>query len=376
MRNRLLFFYSFQFSGHHRAALALQSAFKAEYPDIQTLALEFFQSAYPRIGRALTNWYPKMMKEIPNLWRAFYSYLYCNQDFADATRDIRKFFNWLYFAKLERTLKEYKPDAIICTQAAPCHVVSAYKREKGNGLPLVAVITDYLVHPYWLDDKVDLYIVPTEETRGNLIDRGIPEGKIKEIGIPIDPKFTISCDKQKRRKEIGLAGEVVTLLITGGSRGMVPVEKILRLLCQVNVRFQAIVVTGKNKKLWWRIKKMERGLSFTTKVLSYTDKMDSLMDASDLIITKPGGLTSAEALAKGLPLIIVKPLPGQEERNGRYLIDQGAGLWIDHLKDLPEVIEELVISPSKKEAMSRKAQLLARPRAGWETAKAIMELLG
>jgi len=371
MRSKILFFYSSQDSGHHRAAQALQSAFRLLYSDVETLALDSIECAYPRTGRVMIDWYPKIIKKIPNLWRA----LYDNLDFADAIRDLRKFINRFYFGKMGSILKEHNPDAIICTQAAPCHVAAAYKGERKNGLPLVAVITDYLVHPYWLHDHVDLYIVPIKEAKENLIERGIPEGKIKEIGIPIDPKFTISYDKRKRRSELGLPTEMTTLLITGGSRGMIPLQKILRLVSQVNAPFQAIIVTGRNKKLWLKVKRMERNLTFTTKLLSYTETMDSLMDASDLIITKPGGLTSAEALAKGLPLIIVKPIPGQEERNGRYLIDQGAALSVDHLKDLPEIIEELLLSPLKIEDMSRKAQLLARPKAAEETARAIMELV-
>ncbi|MDH5174915.1 MAG: glycosyltransferase, partial [Elusimicrobiota bacterium] len=213
------------------------------------------------------------------------------------------------------------------------------------------------------------------ETKETLVERGIPGRKIKEIGIPIDPKFMSSYDKLKKRAELGLPGEVTTLLIAGGSQGLIPVQRILRLLSQVNTPFQAIIVAGRNKRLWLRAKKMGKKLAFTTKVLSYTNSMDKLMDASDLIITKPGGLTSAEALAKGLPLIIVKPIPGQEERNGRYLIDQGAALAVEHLKDLPEVIEELLLSPQKIEEMSQKAQLLARPKAAEEAAKAIMELV-
>lgn len=371
MLNKLLFLYSSQDSGHHRAAQALQSAFKLLYSNVETLALDSIECAYPRTGRVIIDWYPKVIKKIPLIWRA----LYDNQDFADATRDLRRFLNRFYFGKMGSILKEHKPDAIICTQAAPCHVAAAYKKEKGNGLPLAAVITDYLVHPYWLHDKVDLYIVPTEETKGTLIRKGIPGRKIKHIGIPIDPKFMSSYDKMRKRSELGLPAEVTTLLIAGGSRGMIPVERILRLLSQVKAPFQAIVVTGRNSKLWLRVKKKERNLPFTTTVLGFTKIMDSLMDASDFIITKPGGLTSAEALAKGLPLIIVKPIPGQEERNGRYLIDQGAALAVEHLKDLPEVIEELLLFPEKIEEMSHKAQLLARPKAAEEAAKAIMELM-
>ncbi|MFQ5867033.1 MAG: glycosyltransferase [bacterium] len=370
MRSKILFFYTSQDSGHHRAARAIETAFRP-YSDVETLALDSIKCAYPRTGRMMINWYPKVIRKMPQIWRA----LYDNQDLADAMRDVRKVMNRLYFAKMERILEEHKPNAIICTQAAPCHVAAAYKKEKGNGLPLVAVITDYLVHPYWLHDQVDLYIVPTEEAKETLIERGIPGGKIKEIGIPIDPKFVSSYDKLKRRSELGLAREVTTLLITGGSRGMIPVKKILRLLSQVNALFQAIMVAGRNRRLWLRVKRMERNLAFTTKVLSYTESMDSLMDASDLIITKPGGLTIAEALAKGLPLIIVRPIPGQEERNGRYLIDQGAALAVDHLKELPEVMEELLLSPLKIEEMSRKAQVLARPKAAEESARAIMELV-
>jgi len=371
MPNKILFFYSSQDSGHHRAAQALQRAFKVLHSNVETLALDSIECAYPRTGRVLIDWYPKVIKKIPLIWRA----LYDNQDLADATRDLRKFINRFYFGKMGSILKEYNPDAIICTQAAPCHVAAAYKKEKGNGLPLAAVITDYLVHPYWLHDNVDLYIVPTEETKETLMERGIPGRKIRHIGIPIDPKFMSSYDKLERRSELGLPAEVTTLLITGGSRGMIPVGKILRLLSQVKAPFQVIVVVGRNRKLWARIKRKEGNLPFKTMVMGYSKIMDTLMDASDLIITKPGGLTSAEALAKGLPLIIVKPIPGQEERNGRYLIDQGAALAVDHLKELPEVIEELVSSPLKIREMSQKARLLARPEAAEESVKAIMELV-
>jgi len=370
MRSKILFFYSSQDSGHHKAAQALQTAFSL-HADFETLALDSIECAYPRMGRVMIDWYPKVIKKIPHLWRVVYD----NLDLANATRDIRKLINRLYFGKIENILKEHKPSIIICTQAAPCHVAAAYKSEKRNGLPLVAVITDYLVHPYWVHDHVDLYIVPTEETKETLVERGIARTRIRKIGIPIAPQFMNSGDKSKIRSELDLSPEVTTLLVTGGSRGMIPLKKILRLLSEVNAPFQAIIVAGRNRRLWWRIKKMERELSFTTRVLSYTDKMDSLMDASDLIITKPGGLTSAEALAKGLPLIIVKPIPGQEERNGRYLIDQGAALGIEHLKDLPEVIENLLLSPPKIEEMSQKARVLARPKAAEQAATAIMELL-
>jgi len=370
MRKNILFFYSSQDSGHHRAAQALQKAFTF-HSDFDTLALDSIECAYPRTGRIMIDWYPKVIKGIPHLWRVIYD----NLDLANATRDIRKLINRLYFGKIESILKEHKPSIIICTQAAPCHVAAAYKGEKRNGVPLVAVITDYLVHPYWLHDRVDLYIVPTEETKETLVERGIAGTKIREIGIPIDPKFMNYCDKLKIRSELGLSPELTTLLVTGGSRGMIPLQKLLSLLSQVNARFQAIVVAGRNRKLWWRVKKMEKKLPFMTKVLSYTDRMDSLMDASDLIITKPGGLTSAEALAKGLPLVIVKPIPGQEERNGRYLIDQGAALGVNHLKELPEVIEELLLSSERREEMSRKARILARPRAAEETVRAIIELV-
>ena len=370
MPSKILFFYTSQDSGHHRAARALQSAFR-RYSNIETIALDSIQCAYPKMGTKVFDWYPKVIKKIPHIWRA----LYDNHDFADGIRELRKFVNRLHFAKIETILKEHSPNAIICTQAAPCHVAASYKMEKGNGLPLVGVITDYLVHPYWLHDRVDLYIVPTEEAKETLMERGIPGEKIREIGIPIDPKFTSSYNKLKRRSELGLSQEVTTLLITGGSRGMIPVRKILRLLSEVNAPFQAIIVVGRNRKLWVRVKKVERKLAFTTKVLGYTERMDSLMDASDLIITKPGGLTCAEALAKGLPLIIVKPIPGQEERNGRYLIDRGAALGIDHLKNLPGIIEQLLLSPLKIEEMSRNAKLLARPKAAEEAVTAIMELM-
>jgi len=370
MPRKILFLYTSKDSGHHRAAQALQSAFKL-YSDVETLALDSIQCAYPKMGTRVFDWYPKLIRKIPHIWRV----LYDNQNLADATKEIRKLINRLYFARTETILEEHNPNAIVCTQAAPCHVVSAYKREKGNGLPLVAVITDYLVHPYWLHDQVDLYIVPTDEAKETLVERGIPGEKIKEIGIPIDPKFMNSCDKFNTRVELGLVPDMATLLITGGSRGMIPVKRILGLLSLIDAPFQAIIATGRNSKLLLSVKKVERKLPFITKVLSYTENMDGLMDASDLIITKPGGLTSSEALAKGLPLIIVKPIPGQEERNGRYLIDQGAALRVEYLRDLPGVIEQLLLCPLKIGEMSRKAKSLARPKAAQESARAIMELV-
>ncbi len=371
MDARVLFLYVSFSSGHQRASEAIEDAFKKLYPAVETKGVNSFNYAYPVIEKVLGRTYFEILKRTPQLW----GYLYDNKSILDATAEIRGLLSRLNSRKFRRLISDFSPDAVVCTQAAPCAVISKLKNQKAPFLKLVAVITDYRSHAYWVYNNVDLYIVPTKEVETDLIRCGIKKERVKILGIPIDPKFQNKGVKTKIRQSLNLNPHLVTILVMGGGQGFGPIEEILSELALVELPFQTIIIAGKNKRLYRNLKNIYQNLPFPVKLLSFTKNIDEIMEASDMIITKPGGLTSSEALVKGLPIIIVDPIPGQEERNSQFLIKNKVALRVDDENTLSEVISELLNFPSKLRQMRINALNLAKPDAAFTSAKVIMKLI-
>jgi processive 1,2-diacylglycerol beta-glucosyltransferase len=345
-------------------------ALNAMYPQVDARGLDSFSYAYPRIQKVVGRTYLELLKRTPKLW----GYLYDNRNVLEATVEIREVLSRLNSGKFRKIITGFAPHAVVCTQAAPCAVLSNLKR-KQPWLKLVGIITDYKAHAYWAYNNVDLYIVPTQEVREDLLKYGIKRDRIKVLGIPIDPKFQVRGSKIRIRQQLKLNPNLTTILVMGGGQGFGPIGDILGELSKVKPPFQTIIVTGKNKKLYRSLKKINGTFSFPVKLMSFTRRIEEIMDAADIIITKPGGLTSSEALAKGLPIIIVDPIPGQEERNSQFLVKEKVALRIDDINDISKVISNLLNSPAKMNQMSLRAVGLSKPRAAIDAAQVIMKLL-
>ena len=265
----------------------------------------------------------------------------------------------LFSQKIVKFIKTFRPDAIICTHVFAALMVSSLK-EKGIDAPTYGIVTDYTLHPYWNETNIDYYVIPNEFLSYQTVLKGIKKEKILPFGIPISSKFNKKMDKAMAREILNLDNKP-TILMMSGSMGYGNMIKLLEAVCSVPFDFQVITVCGNNKNLKKKIDKK----SFNKKVYNYgfTDKVDNFMDAADIIITKPGGLTVSEALAKELPMVLTNPIPGHEFRNREFLVNMGAAAADSKTYFLDEIIAQLFENPKRLEIMRESIKLIRKPEA-------------
>jgi processive 1,2-diacylglycerol beta-glucosyltransferase len=267
-------------------------------------------------------------------------------------------------------LKEFRPDAVLCTHYLPLETLSWLRQRKDGLRPLVvSIVTDFEAHALWMEPCVDLYCVATEETKARLVARGAAAEKVVATGIPISAKFAAKTDVKAVRKALGLRDDLPVLLALGGGFGMGPLAKILAELDRVEQIFQTVVVTGRNEELRRELASQDR--KHPTRVLGYASNMHELMAVADLIISKPGGLTSSEVLAMGKPLFIVSPIPGQEAANSDFLLERGAAAKANRVEDLPFRLGQL-LGTKKLTQMARAAKALGRPHAAAQICEQVL----
>lgn len=367
---RILFLYATNNSGHQKAAEAIKKSLYHISDNIKTSEIDFFTHSYPNLGPFFSKMYLEIMRSIPQTW----DYLYDNQGVASITKEIRRLFNFLNIPKLYKILKNFNPDAIVCTQAVPAGFIAAEKEKGKIQSPLFVTITDFVANPYWPDKEVDCYFVPDEEIKEQLIERNVPGERIMLTGIPIDSSFSQKMPKTNIRRRLGLRPGAPTVLIMGGSQGLGQIWEAVNELLSHQTNIQIIIITGQNRYLCRHLRKKYKGQK-NIKIFSRIKNISALMDASDLLISKPGGLTSAEAMSKGLPMIILSPLPGQEERNASYLVKNGVAERCSNVSMLPKMVEKFFSHPNKLMRFNTQALKMARPYASVDIANHILKFV-
>jgi processive 1,2-diacylglycerol beta-glucosyltransferase len=368
MAKRVLFLYISPSSGHQHASDAIREALSILEPNWETFGIDSFTYAYPKIGKLIARAYLEVLRRTPTLW----NYVYDNPDVETATREIREVLNLLSASKMQTLIEKHSPEAIVCTQAAPCSVFAAEKRRGALSIPLIAVVTDFAIHSYWVYKEVDLYCVASEEARKDLARYGIDASKIVVTGIPISPQFLKHRRQESVRARLGLDVRRPTVLVMGGSQGMGPLQETIDRLSELPI--QCIVATGLNRELY-RLLLKSHGRNRRMRFFGYTRQIPLLMEASDLFISKPGGLSSSEALAKGLPMILTNPIPGQEERNARYLERMGVADQADSPEEIAAKVSDLLQNPLRRNRMIERTREIARPYASIEIARWICRLV-
>jgi processive 1,2-diacylglycerol beta-glucosyltransferase len=359
-------------SGHKKASDAIKKALQKQYlNDISFIDINALDYFFPVTKRIILTSYLEIVKSNPYVWE----YLYDNPKIAKLTVKLKELFNTLKSKRLKKKIfNGFIPDIVVCTHAFPCGVFSAFKQNVDNNLPLIGITTDFDIHAYWIYSNVSYYLVSTKEIADKLIDYGISARQIEVTGIPISPLFRVVDNKERIRNKLNI-DNLPTILIMGGSYGLGPIDKIVTYLNLLPQLFQIIVVTGNNKRLYRILKKLSLQMERPVWIYGYVDNVYELMQASDILITKPGGLTSAESLACGLPMIIVNPIPGQEERNSSYLVKHGAAVKVAHEGEVDEVVNILLRKPDILTKMREEALKIARPDACMRTAEIIMSLI-
>lgn len=365
---RILLLYISEVSGHHRATLAIENALKILNPEVEVLNLNAFNYTNPVTEKIINRLYLGVIKRTPGIW----DYLYDNPSIVKRTQKIKESIHKHNSPKLKKLFDEFRPDAVVCSQAFPCGMVADFKKTYVSRLPLLGVLTDYAPHSYWLYDTVDYFIAPSEDVLERFIQKGVPAEKIKVYGIPIDPRFTLKHNKEKLAGEFALNIDKPIILAMGGGQGLGPLVKIVSAFKKMRLDSQLVVVAGSNKKLYRRLKRKIKSSQKKICLFGLIANIDELMEISTLIITKAGGLTTAEAVAKGLPMVIVKPLPGQEEINTTYFLNRGAAVKITDEKLMPQFIQGLLASPATLKAMSDAALRMSKPNASFDIAKLVL----
>lgn len=370
LKRRALLLYISEVSGHHQATLAIESALRVLDSNIEILNLNAFNYTTPISEKIINQLYIRVIKRTPKIWK----YLYDNPSVIKNTQQIKKIIHKLNSPKIKMLIDRFNPSCIVCTQAYPCGMIADCKRSFGLNIPLIGVLTDYMPHSFWIYNDVDYYIVPAEEIKQQFIQKGVEPKKIINFGIPIDPKFVTSKNKELIVRKYGLNPTKAIILIMGGGQGIGPIKKIVNSLEAIAFDLQIIVISGVNKKLTKWLKQKSTKSEKKILALEYVQTIDELMEIATLIITKPGGLTTAESLAKGLPLLIVNPIPGQEVANANFLSKKGAGIKVESIDEFSKIVEELLINRRKLTNMSFQAQQISKPRAALDIASLVIKL--
>ncbi len=339
--------------GHHQTAKAVAEYFKKKGHDADTL--DCYEYLSPLVKDAISNGYLVSTKYTPKLWGKFYDMLERKDEHGLFVRGA----NQIMSKALTKYIDEYEPDVVVCTHVLACMLLTYVKKNRPS-LLTIGILTDFRLHPYFELTELDYYIVPNEYVKFSACKKGLPEEKILPFGIPIMDKFMNKKDKREARKELGFEDEK-TILIMGGSMGFGNMVKTLKNVDSLDLPFQMIVVCGNNDKLYKRIVKKH----FRHKIypFGFVSNVDELMDASDCIITKPGGLTSSEALAKDLPMILSKPIPGQEDRNTEFLLNFGCAMKISKTLTAEELVYHFLQDPRRQQAMLDNISLIKKPFA-------------
>jgi len=367
---RIVLMYISEVSGHHSATLAIEKALKMLQPDAEVLNINGFNYTNPISEKIINRLYMGVLKRTPQIW----DYLYDNPTVVKRVEKIKETIHKFNSPKLQILFDKFKPDAVVCTQAFPCGMCADYKKTYNSNIPLVAVLTDYVPHSYWIYDAVNYYITPSEDVTLGLMKKGVGRDKIKSLGIPFDHKFNEPLDRFKISRKFKMNPNLATILIMGGGQGMGPIKTIVKSLEKVKKEIQEVVVTGTNKKLYNSLKRKIKKYKKKILLFGYVDNINELMSTSNIIITKPGGVTCAEVLAKHLAMIIVKPLPGQEANNTRYLTEKGAAIKVDEPEEINLAIEDLLKEPDKLKRLYESAGSLSKPNASLDIARLLLDL--
>ena len=356
--------------GHTTAAQAVCAAVEEVLPDAHCDVVDSYRYASNVFHRVASNGYIGMVKMLP----ALYAYIY---DQAERATSVSGFKSWLHHytaVNLRNLVEKAAPDVVVCTHAFPCGVMAEFKRQYPDAPPVVGVVTDFVVHPFWIHRNIDAYAVATSAMRQALLSRGVAADRITVTGIPIDARFGIPASRRSLRRTLGIEPDKTTVLLMGGGLGIGPLEKAMIAIDRLQHVVQTVVVVGKNAALERRLRDTARELRRRPYVVGFVANVFDYMRAADLLVSKPGGMTSSEALAAQLPLIMLRPLPGQEERNTRYLEDRGVGIRVESSKELAQALNRLLGAPLMLDRMRKAAGELAKPHAAAAVASIIDSL--
>lgn len=345
--------------GHRRAAQAVERAMRELCPELEIVRRDFFEMVSPLINRWTRTAYVVAVRYAPLIWHAFYR----ATERISPRSPLQRIINRYGRHELEDFLAAAMPRLIVHTFPTPAGIVSDLRVEGRLQVANAVVITDHAVHSQWIHPSVDRYYVGAEEVRDGMVARGVPADKVVVSGIPILPGFGQSHDVAAIRRELGVHKPFVVLCMAGAYGLIGGFDRVLRQIAQTPLDASLVVVTGHDTALRQALAEVYVHKDNEFIMLGYREDMDRLMAASSVLVSKAGGLTTSEAMASGLPMIIFRPIPGQEEENVKLVVGRGAGVLARTPAELVRHLGELRRDPQRLLEMRAKAKALGRPKA-------------
>jgi processive 1,2-diacylglycerol beta-glucosyltransferase len=356
-------------AGHVRAAEALRARAEADYPDVKAIHLDLMEWVPSVFRKVYAESFLYVVERYPEVW----GYLYGRTDKPprefSKVETLRKALERLNTVRFMKVLKDLNPDHVVCTHFLPAQLLS---RKIGKGvfkLPVWVQVTDFDVHRLWIHPHMSGYFAASEEVAWRMADKGIDRSTIEVTGIPIMPAFSAGLDKAECARGLGLdPGKPVLALMAGGAgvgagTGGGGLDQTAARLLAMPGDFQVVALAGRNGKLLADLNRLAEVHPGRLVPMGFTRTIERLMAASDVAVTKPGGLTSSECLAMGLPMILVNPIPGQEERNADYLLENGAALKAYDASGLSFRVKNLLENPVRLAELKKNALALGKPHA-------------
>ncbi|WP_018605220.1 MGDG synthase family glycosyltransferase [Uliginosibacterium gangwonense] len=349
-------------AGHMRAAEAIRAHAAMHGEDLVVTHLDAMDYVSGGFRKLYADYYITLVNKLPAVWG--YLYQVTNDAMPDSPmQKLRRAIERLSTRELRKEIKAFEPDAIICTHFLPAEMLSRMIRKGKIDCPVWVQVTDFDLHRMWVQDHIAGYFAANEEVAFRMRAQGIPAENIHVTGIPIMPAFGQALDRKACAAEYGLDPARPTVLLMGGGAGLGSLDAVAERLLSVAGDYQLIALAGKNKAALEALQGLTARYPGRLFPQGFTNKVEHLMACADLVITKPGGLTASECLAVGLPMIVNSPIPGQEERNADFLLEQGAALKACDPVTLEYRVLYLLGNPARLAEMRAKARALGRPDA-------------
>ena len=376
MKPRVLLLSATSGAGHVRAAQALERAFSArgdclvEHIDALQYVSKLFQRIYDKA-------YISMVRRAPELMGVLYDRT--DQPWRHPRQ--RLALDRLNTGPMIRLLKVIQPDLCVATHFLPAEIIAWLIAKRKLRAHNAIVVTDYDVHAMWLCRTVDRYYLAIDEAKEYLARIGVPREKLLVTGIPIDPLFAAPVNRSDARRQLGLDATATVIFISAGGYGIGPVEQLVKDLLGLRRPWQIVAIAGKSEKTKRRLEEMAREAGKLQSgsprlcAVGFTTEMDKYMAAADLMVGKAGGLTTSEALARGLPMALIEPIPGQEERNADHLLEAGAAIRCNNLPAAAWKIAALLDDAGRFARMGDAARSLGKPGAAARIAEDAIRLL-
>ncbi|MDP3791487.1 MAG: glycosyltransferase [Candidatus Omnitrophota bacterium] len=373
-KKKILVVYATAGIGHKKASIAVKKAYEEmNLPDVEVTLIDALDYTNNFFKWSYLQAYLLMVNKLPTFWGL--SYYLTDIPFVDLfVSGLRRINNWASSKKLVSLILDMKPDVVISTHFFASEVIADMKRKGVAHTKLITVITDYRVHAWWISEGTDYYVVASDDVGRELEVRKVDPSIIKVMGIPVEPVFSRHSDRANIFKATGLKDDLFTILVIGGGFGVGPIEGIVKVIAQIKRDLQAVVVCGRNEELVKKIEQLKADLKLNIKVTGFIDNVYEYMEISDILISKSGGITVSESLAKDVPMVVISPIIGQETANCNFLIKNDAAVKVDKLEDLKGALEELISNPMKLDSMKESIRRVRKPNAAYDVAKLAYEL--